>query len=147
MRLDLIAVTLSILALAISLTPTLTSLMTFDEPVENKPSFDMPVSQYHGNVILGPVTTSFRIANNGSAVAHDVHVLVYFDAHSYDIYLEKYLPELSHTGQWRDGRAVYFPVGYRQLEMAWGDFENYTITVRISCREVPGAQHFEFHMH
>ena len=57
----------------------------------------MPVTQYHGNVELGPITTCFCIVNNGSAVGHDVHIKVYFDAHSYDIYSEQYIPEIEQN--------------------------------------------------
>lgn len=143
-NLNVVAILLSTLALAISLIqPIQNYLMTFNVPRENKPSFDMPVTQYHGNVIVGPITTSFYIVNNGSAAAHDVHVRVYFDAHSYDIYLEQYVPEIEQDGS----KTLYFPVGYKQLEMAWGDYGNYTITIWIKCKEVPSAQRFEFSMH
>ena len=143
MKTDYIAIMLSILALAISLIPTLNSVMTFDEPIENQPSFDMPVTQYHGNLIVGPITTSFFIANNGSAAAHDIHVMVYYNAHSYDIYLEQYVLKIGQG----EKETLYFPVGYRQLEMAWGSTLNYTITIWITCLETPDAQRFEFVMH
>jgi len=140
-NLALMAIVLSILAIVISLIqPTYDFLMASNIPKENKPSFDMPITQYHGNVIVGPITTSFIIVNNGSAAAHDVHVRVYFDAHSYDIYLEQYVPEIEQDGS----KTLYFPVGYKQLEMAWGDYGNYTITIWIKCKEVPSAQRFEF---
>lgn len=150
-----IAVILSVVALGISVSQPIYSFLTTqisskESTMSNKPSFDMPVSQYHGNVILGPITTSFVIKNNGSGPAHDVDVKVYFNAHSYDVYLEQYLSEIEQGAS----RTVYFPIGYRQLELAWGTIgetwggsKNYTITVWIDCREVPSAQQFEFIMH
>ena len=144
LNLTVIAIMLSTLALAISvIQPIYNFLMAQDVPKENRPSFDMPVTQYHGNVIVGPITTSFYILNNGSAAAHDVHVRVYFNAYSYDIYLEQYIPGIGQDGS----RTIYFPVGYRQLELAWGNYTNYTITIWINCKEVPNAQQFEFSMH
>ena len=145
------AITLFTLALAVSLVqPVQNFLMTFHVSEEKKPSFDMPVTQYHGNVIVGPITTSFFVVNNGSATAHDVNVRVYFDAHSYDIYLEQYVPEIEPDGS----KTLYFPTGWKQLEFAWGNYgeawgghTNYTITIRIDCKEVPSAQQFEFTMH
>jgi hypothetical protein len=151
MKLDYIAIILSVLAVVISLMPTLDALITFDEAVENRPSFDMPVTQYHGNLIMGPITTSFFIVNNGSATAHDIHVRAYYEAHIYDIHLEEYVTEIEQG----DKKTLYFPIGWRQLEMAWGNYgedwgtsiSNYTITIWIDCRENPNAQRFEFIMH
>lgn len=150
-NLTVIAIILSILAFAISLIqPVQNFLMAFNVPEEKRPSFDMPVTQYHGNVIVGPITTSFFIVNNGSATAHDVHVKIHFDAHSYDIYLEQYVPEIKPGSS----KTLYFPVGWRQLELAWGNYgeawggpTNYTITIWIDCKEVLSAERFEFTMH
>lgn len=131
---------LSILALAVSLIePAYDLFVAFNVPQDSKPSFDVPTYQ---NLVVGPITTRFRIVNNGSATAHDVRVLLYFDAHSYEIFLEQYVPQIEQDGL----KKLYFPVGYKQLELAWGSYGNYTITIWIDCKEVASAQQFEFSM-
>jgi hypothetical protein len=150
LSLSVIALSLSIMALAVSVfsvvQPIYNSYVA-QEASKNKPSFDMPVSGNDQNFYFAALTTNFFIVNNGSATAHDVHVLVsvygYDNRTSVDFNLEQYIPTIAQ-GQ---GHALTFPIGYMQIEVEYAHANlNYVIDIDIDCKEVPNVQTFEFNI-
>jgi hypothetical protein len=142
MNISLIAVILSIVALAMSLSqPTYNFLMTMNQPESGEPSFNLYISYVYYTF------TRINLTNNGTATAHDVKVqLIYSAPALVNWEATEFLSEINKS----ESTVMEIPIGYYQLNSTvprgewFTNVTSYEATVHVTCRELETTTSFSF---
>jgi hypothetical protein len=134
MKLAVVAIILSAIALAVAISQPLYNFYTsMNTSVSGKPSFDIKI------FIVGQFDTQISLANNGTATAHDIKVRLSFYGPA-PVSSTQFFPEL------QDQNDVSFevPIGSFQLTYGGWNKSSYKAHVDIECKELSQTVEFIF---
>jgi len=145
--LSLVAITLSIIAIIMSLSqPTYNFLTTMNKTESGKPSFSMsaPFDFY-----VFSTFTRITLSNTGTATAHDVQVqLIFFGSALENWEATEFIPEINKS----KSVMLEFPIGYYQLNASilslfgqwFTNITSYEANVHVKCNELDSTTSFHF---
>jgi hypothetical protein len=142
----LIAVVVSIIALAVSIGQPIYNLLTVEKE-EGKPSFCLTTPTF----ILFQTFTEFAIKNNGTADAHNVKVELVFSFNLYPRSIPlsthwavEFIPELARN----ESTTLYFQIGAYLLNataLTQVPLSEYWADAYVYCKELGNmSEHFHF---
>lgn len=128
-----ISLALSVIAIAVSITPPISSFLTTMNREEGKPSFDI------ANFYVNKFDTKIILKNNGTATAHNVKVYIGYSA-LYVSSASQFLPEINND----DSAVLRMLIG--TFHLAYGDslYRNYAAHITIECDELSFPMGFTF---
>lgn len=149
MKLSLVtvAIILSVIAVVVSLSqPTYNFLVTMKKGISGKPSFNIYfflVSQYDAEIML---------LNNGTAIAHDVNLLLSFNNPyiEYGLSASEFISEIyaGITGM----VTITIPIGHYQLNSAIPtgspvNASSYEAVIDITCEDLINTNNYHTYFH